>query len=224
MKTSNLILTTFGLVFVVVLIAKDLSSEKRENFDSNKTNYKSLQINQNKLVNHLVIDGYNNFVKYQINQGGQLKIEVINSENSKDSCSFSFKNDTLLVNINNKSNYSNTYDVPNVKITTPKILSIKINNVSCSLVGINSDSLSVIANTEYGNTNLEKCKIKYLNFNGINSIFSINATNNISHLNFKSIGIGGDLHLDGVLINKIDFKSDSAVVKLSGKSVEKYLN
>ncbi len=222
MKTSNIILIIFGLILIVVLIVKDLSTEKIEEFDSKKPEYKALKINKKQKANHIILNGFRQGIEYQINKGEYLIIEVINSKYYKDSCVYNFTNDTLSINILNTETYQIGFDVPNVKITIPKLLSINVNKVYCSVVGMKLDTLQVRSiNSNYIGITIKKCDIQYLNFDGQN--LSIDSTNRIKHLGFKSKKVGANLNLDGAIINKIDFNADSASVRLEGKSIEKYL-
>ena len=223
MKTSNIILTVFGIILVIALIAKDLSSTKRVECDSKNAVYKTLEITKKQTVNHLMLNGFRQEVIYQISQGTELKIEVIDSEYSKDSCKYNFSNDSLFVNVTNPEHYSYLFDIPTVKITAPKLLSINVFKVYCNIVGMELDTLQIRSIYDFAGITMAKCKLNMLNFTGKNSNLSIDSTNNVNHLVFNSIGSFANLNLDGAIINQLDFNADSASVKLSGKSIAKYL-
>jgi len=223
LKTSNIILLVFGLVFISALIAKDLNSKKREKIDAKNAVYKTLGINNSQPVKHIFMDSYRNGVIYQLKQGKELKIEFINNEYCKDSCMYRFSFDTLYVNVSNTEIYSKSFDVPMVKISIPELISVNVNNASCHLVKFESDSLQLNMTSDYYGINLKSCNINTFIFNGKTSNLNMDATNTIEHLIFNSKGNGANLNLNGATINKLDFNADSANLILSGNSIQKYI-
>ena len=224
LKTSNIILLAFSLSIIILIVTTIMNSKYIPAFNINNPVYKEVNFTNFKPYKYLVLNSYRQ-IRYEIYKGEEYKVEVFKNKFYTDICETYIKNDTLFIYTFKSGKYTNIYDVPDVKIYIPSgLIKIIANNSSCNIVNFRQDTLNILSRLGSANINIENSILKVINFQGKNAKLALNKTNKIDEVNFMAKGEFSSLDLSDIYVNKLNIKTDSANLVLSGKAIQKYLN